>query len=129
MTFFIFLLAKGKLAVRRRGTSESDGSQISDQQIQFNSLKIDNILFFCFHVKISEEFQRITSKDLLGTFNASLDKLVPGLLKLYRSKKGAFGQKMEDLLDELDDQVSEVPFSLAVLEEIHTFLLGMTTLQ
>ncbi|XP_028300826.1 uncharacterized protein LOC114462299 [Gouania willdenowi] len=63
----------------------------------------------CIHTDcISEEFHRITSKDLLGTFNASLDKFVPGLLKLYRSKKGALGQKMEDLLEKLDEQTSNI---------------------
>ena len=69
-------------------------------------MKIGNI--FAFLVKISKEFHRITSKDLLGTFNASLDKFGPGLLKIYRSRKGSFGQEMEDLLDQLDDQVSEL---------------------
>ncbi|TWW71186.1 hypothetical protein D4764_17G0006690 [Takifugu flavidus] len=58
--------------------------------------------------EIAKEFHRITSKDLLGTFNASLGKLVPGLLKLYRSKKGALGEKMEDLLDKLDEQTSDI---------------------
>ncbi|XP_036949219.1 uncharacterized protein LOC119016947 [Acanthopagrus latus] len=58
--------------------------------------------------EISDEFHRITSKDLLGTFNASLDKFVPGLLKLYQSKKGALGEKMEDLLDKLDEQTSDI---------------------
>ncbi|XP_026001875.1 sterile alpha motif domain-containing protein 3-like [Maylandia zebra] len=58
--------------------------------------------------EISEEFHRITSKDLLGTFNASLNKFVPGLLKLYRSKKGALGEDMEDLLDKLDEQTSDI---------------------
>ncbi|TWW77702.1 hypothetical protein D4764_12G0010920 [Takifugu flavidus] len=67
--------------------------------------------------QISEEYHRITSKDLLGTFNASLDKFVPGLLKLYRSKKGALGEKMEDLLDKLDEQVREVLLCLTFLEE------------
>ncbi|XP_034021461.1 uncharacterized protein LOC117506035 [Thalassophryne amazonica] len=71
--------------------------------------------------EISEEFHRITSKDLLGTFNASLDKFVPGLLKLYRSKKGALGEKMEDLLDKLDEQMSEVLLCLAFLKETLTF--------
>ncbi|KAJ4932909.1 hypothetical protein JOQ06_029747 [Pogonophryne albipinna] len=60
---------------------------------------------------ISEEFHRITSKDLLGTFGAAFDKHVPCLLKLYRARKGAFGQKMEDLLEKLDEKVSEVPQS------------------
>ncbi|KAK0151130.1 hypothetical protein N1851_007703 [Merluccius polli] len=60
------------------------------------------------HIRISKEFHRVTSKDLLGTFNAFLDKFGPGLLKIYRSKKGAFGQEMEDLLDQLDDQTSDI---------------------
>ncbi|KAJ4936118.1 hypothetical protein JOQ06_017642, partial [Pogonophryne albipinna] len=53
---------------------------------------------------ISEEFHRITSKDLVGTFGAAFDKHVPCLLKLYRARKGAFGQKMEDLLEKLDEK-------------------------
>ena len=57
--------------------------------------------------QISEEFRRITSKDLLETFNASLDKYVPRLLRLYRTRKGALGQQMEDILDKLDEQVSD----------------------
>ncbi|KAI9531558.1 hypothetical protein NQZ68_039760 [Dissostichus eleginoides] len=55
-------------------------------------------------VTISEEFHRITSKDLLGMFGAAFDKHVPCLLKLYWARKGAFGQKMEDLLEKLDEQ-------------------------
>ncbi|KAI9537915.1 hypothetical protein NQZ68_020898 [Dissostichus eleginoides] len=54
--------------------------------------------------RISEEFHRITSKDLLGMFGAAFDKHVPCLLKLYWARKGAFGQKMEDLLEKLDEQ-------------------------
>ncbi|KAJ4936117.1 hypothetical protein JOQ06_017641, partial [Pogonophryne albipinna] len=56
------------------------------------------------HLRISEEFHRITSKDLVGTFGAAFDKHVPCLLKLYRARKGAFGQKMEDLLEKLDEK-------------------------
>ena len=54
------------------------------------------------------------AQDLLGTSKASLDKFGPGLLKLYWSKKGAFGQEMEDLLDKLD----ETGEWLAVLPDI-----------
>ncbi|XP_030221873.1 uncharacterized protein LOC115550731 [Gadus morhua] len=63
-------------------------------------------LFSC--EEISEEFRRITSKDLLETFNASLDKYVPRLLRLYRTRKGALGQQMEDILDKLDEQTSDI---------------------
>ena len=66
--------------------------------------------FVIYVFQISEEFHRI-SKDLLGTFGAAFDKHVPCLLKLYWASKGAFGQKMEDLLEKCDEQVSEVPQS------------------
>lgn len=63
----------------------------------------------CYYVgQISEEFHQITSKDLLADLNASLERYVPCLLTLHRTRKGAFGQKMEDLLEKLDEQVSEV---------------------
>ncbi|KAJ4936119.1 hypothetical protein JOQ06_017643, partial [Pogonophryne albipinna] len=39
-----------------------------------------------------------------GQFGAAFDKHVPCLLKLYRARKGAFGQKMEDLLEKLDEK-------------------------
>ncbi|KAJ4945227.1 hypothetical protein JOQ06_013762, partial [Pogonophryne albipinna] len=58
--------------------------------------------------RINEEFNRNTSKDLLGTFGAAFDKHVPCLLKLYQARKGAFGQKMEDLLEKLDEQTSDI---------------------
>ncbi|KAL7393813.1 hypothetical protein ABVT39_026793 [Epinephelus coioides] len=58
--------------------------------------------------EVSEEFHRITGKDLLGTFGASLDKYVPRLLRLYRARRGAFGQKMDDLLEKLDEQTSDI---------------------
>ena len=57
--------------------------------------------------QISEEFNRITSKDLLKTFNESLENYVPRLLRLYRARKGAFGQQIQDFLDKLDEQVSD----------------------
>ncbi len=43
----------------------------------------------------------------MGTFSASLDTYVPGLLRLYRARKGAFGQKMDDLLDKLNRLVAD----------------------
>lgn len=51
------------------------------------------------------EFHRVTTKDLLGTIRTALDEYCPRLLKLYRARKGAFGQEMESLLDGLDEQV------------------------
>ncbi|KAM9310641.1 uncharacterized protein KZ484_026485 [Pholidichthys leucotaenia] len=63
-------------------------------------------LFSC--EQISQEFCRITSKDLLESFRGSLDIYVPRLLRLYRARKGAFGQKMEDVLDALDEKTSDI---------------------
>ncbi|CAL8237795.1 unnamed protein product [Boreogadus saida] len=54
---------------------------------------------------ICHEFLRVTTKDLLGTFRAALERYSPQLLKLYRARKGAFGQELEDLLGKLDKQV------------------------
>ncbi|XP_035992475.1 uncharacterized protein LOC118563005 [Fundulus heteroclitus] len=55
------------------------------------------------HEEISEEFYRITSRDLRATWNASLDKYVPRLIKLYRARKAAFGPDMEMLLNKLEE--------------------------
>lgn len=73
---------------------------------------------------MSDEFQWITSEDVLRTFNSSLDKFAPGLCSTDRNKEPLV-KKMEDLLDELDDHVNEV-FSLAVLEVKSAFSFGMT---
>ncbi|XP_029904165.1 uncharacterized protein LOC115364162 [Myripristis murdjan] len=79
--------------------------------------------------EICEEFHRITSKDLLGTLRASLDTYVPRLLRLYRARKGAFGQKMEDLLDTLDEQTSNIVFhrQTAALRGLPIFVRDDTT--
>ncbi|TDG99317.1 hypothetical protein EPR50_G00209730 [Perca flavescens] len=55
-------------------------------------------------VEICEEFYRVTTKDMLGTFKAALDEYCPRLLKLYRARRGACVQHMENLLDRLDEQ-------------------------
>ncbi|KAI4812000.1 hypothetical protein KUCAC02_014857, partial [Chaenocephalus aceratus] len=57
---------------------------------------------------ICYEFLRITTKDLFGTFTAAMDEYCPRLIKLYRVRKGAFGQGMENLLDSLDEQTSDI---------------------
>ncbi|KAI4829899.1 hypothetical protein KUCAC02_001559 [Chaenocephalus aceratus] len=58
--------------------------------------------------QICYEFLRITTKDLFGTFTAAMDEYCPRLIKLYRVRKGAFGQGMENLLDSLDEQTSDI---------------------
>lgn len=52
------------------------------------------------------EFSCITNKELLVTFRAPVDKYTPKPPRLYRASKGAFGKEMENLLEKLDDAVS-----------------------
>ncbi|XP_052005363.1 uncharacterized protein LOC127659538 [Xyrauchen texanus] len=54
--------------------------------------------------QICQEFTRVTTKDLMGTFKAALEMFTPRLLKLYRARKGAFSREMETLLEMLDKQ-------------------------
>lgn len=85
------------------------------------------IFFHCL-IEICGEFIQIASKDLLGIFKAAVDKYVPGLLKLYWPKKGAFGEVMEDLLDKRDEQVCEVLHCQTFLEE-YEYTVGKESIQ
>ncbi|XP_048097574.1 uncharacterized protein LOC125293616 [Alosa alosa] len=58
--------------------------------------------------QICQEFTRVTTKDLMGTFKTALDMFTPRLLKLYRARKGAFSREMETLLEMLDKQTSDI---------------------
>ncbi|XP_073671408.1 uncharacterized protein [Paramisgurnus dabryanus] len=58
--------------------------------------------------EIGYEFKRITNVDLLDKFRLSLHQHTPQLLKLYRARQGAFGKEMEDLLNRLDQQTSNI---------------------
>ncbi|XP_046719573.1 uncharacterized protein LOC124395026 [Silurus meridionalis] len=58
--------------------------------------------------EIGNEFKRITNVDLLSTFRSSLHQHAPQLLKLYRARQGAFGKELEDLLNKLDLQTSNI---------------------
>ncbi|XP_062410571.1 uncharacterized protein LOC134101030 [Sardina pilchardus] len=60
------------------------------------------------HEEIYEEFYRITNRNLQATWNASLDKYASRLIKLYRARKSAFGPDLEELLNRLDDEVTDV---------------------
>ncbi|KAL2084915.1 hypothetical protein ACEWY4_020433 [Coilia grayii] len=73
---------------------------------------------------ICKEFTRVTTKDLLGTFRAALHMFTPRLLKLYRARKGAFSRDMEKLLEELDEQTSDIALHRrqAALEGLPIFL-------
>ncbi|XP_027021606.2 uncharacterized protein LOC113655323 isoform X2 [Tachysurus fulvidraco] len=74
--------------------------------------------------KVGYEFKRITNVDLLDTFKSSLHQHTPQLLKLYRARQGSFGKEMEDLLNRLDQQTSNIVNhrNHAVLEGFPLFL-------
>uniref|UniRef100_A0A9J7XJP3 Uncharacterized protein n=1 Tax=Cyprinus carpio carpio TaxID=630221 RepID=A0A9J7XJP3_CYPCA len=74
--------------------------------------------------ELCDEFKRITSVDLLKTFRASIHQHTPQLLKLYRARKGAFGTEMEDLLNKLDQQTTNIVThrKQTVLEGLPIFL-------
>ncbi|KAK0153158.1 hypothetical protein N1851_005175 [Merluccius polli] len=55
-----------------------------------------------------EQFYRVTTKELSGTFRSASDEYSTRLLKLYRAKTGAIGREMEKLLDKLDHQTSDI---------------------
>ncbi|XP_034021378.1 uncharacterized protein LOC117505951 [Thalassophryne amazonica] len=60
-----------------------------------------------FREQIDAEFYRITNKMLLATFRAAVDKYTPKLLRLYRSRKAAFGKAMDDVMAKLDDEETD----------------------
>ncbi|XP_051945341.1 uncharacterized protein LOC127617417 [Xyrauchen texanus] len=74
--------------------------------------------------QICEEFFRITNKDLLGVFMTAIDMYTLKLLKLYRARKGAFGQDMDALLDRLDERTTDIVNHrrTAALEGLPVFL-------
>ncbi|KAK6488859.1 hypothetical protein HHUSO_G7806 [Huso huso] len=55
--------------------------------------------------QICAEFYRITTVDLMRTFHGSLEKHSAQLIRLYRARRGAFGDDMQSLLDKLDEQI------------------------
>ncbi|GAA6231158.1 uncharacterized protein LOC116063517 [Lates japonicus] len=73
--------------------------------------------------QIYMEFFHVTTKDLLGTFRSALDKYSPQLLKLYCSRRRDCGQDMENLLDRLDEQTSDI-----ALHQRRTSLEGLSIL-
>ncbi|KAL2101223.1 hypothetical protein ACEWY4_002984 [Coilia grayii] len=66
------------------------------------------------------EFYRITGVPLKDTFFSSLDEYAPKIIKLYRSRSGAFGEDLKSLLDKLDQKTTNV-----VLHRKTTALQGL----
>ena len=79
--------------------------KMCDVVLRFSNLTI--FFFFFFPVflpfsQIEEEFQRITLKPLLSVFMRNLDLYTPKLLSLFRSKGGALGKKLGEMLEVLN---------------------------
>ncbi|KAI7793899.1 hypothetical protein IRJ41_005945 [Triplophysa rosa] len=58
--------------------------------------------------QICAEFYRITQTNLKSTFFSYLDEYAPRMIKLYRVRGGAHEDDMKTLLDQLDNQTSDV---------------------
>lgn len=74
--------------------------------------------------QIAEEFFRIPDKDLLDVFRAAMDRFTPKLLKVYRARKAAFGEDMEQLLERLDERMTAIVNHrrTIALKGLHLFL-------
>ncbi|XP_056617412.1 uncharacterized protein LOC130432164 [Triplophysa dalaica] len=58
--------------------------------------------------QICAEFNRITQINLKSAFFSCLDEYIPRMIKLYRVRGGAHENDMKTLLDQLDNQTSDV---------------------
>ncbi|XP_057182127.1 uncharacterized protein LOC130549013 [Triplophysa rosa] len=58
--------------------------------------------------QICAEFYRITQTNLKSTFFSYLDEYAPQMIKLYRVRGGAHEDDMKTLLDQFDNQTSDV---------------------
>ncbi|XP_037649834.1 uncharacterized protein LOC119502737 [Sebastes umbrosus] len=61
-----------------------------------------------YEAEIREEFLRITNKDLIDNFGAAINQHTPRLLKLYRARRTAFPPEMDQLLNRLDEETSDI---------------------
>ncbi|XP_060753791.1 uncharacterized protein LOC132864385 [Neoarius graeffei] len=58
--------------------------------------------------QVHTEFYRITGVNLKETFFSLLDEYTPKIIKLYRSRSGAFGEDLKSLLDKMDSKTNNV---------------------
>ncbi|RXM95772.1 hypothetical protein EOD39_16486 [Acipenser ruthenus] len=60
----------------------------------------------------------------MRTFHGSLEKHSAQLIRLYRARRGAFGDDMQSLLDKLDEQTSDnlAHRKMTVLKGLPSFL-------
>ncbi|KAI4874347.1 hypothetical protein NFI96_022208, partial [Prochilodus magdalenae] len=64
------------------------------------------IICICVSLMCSE-FERIAAVNLKRQFRCALDMYASKLLKLYRMRRQAFGENMQKLLNELDEQTTD----------------------
>ncbi|XP_049900262.1 uncharacterized protein LOC126390144 isoform X2 [Epinephelus moara] len=62
---------------------------------------------FC-EAEIREEFYRITNKNLMDNFRAALHQHTWRLLRLYQARRTAFSSEMDQLLNSLDQETSDI---------------------
>ncbi|XP_035981708.1 uncharacterized protein LOC118556996 [Fundulus heteroclitus] len=62
---------------------------------------------FC-EAEIREEFYRITNNNLMDNFRAALHQHTCRLLRLYRGRRTAFSSEMDQLLNSLDQETSDI---------------------
>ncbi|KAM3608311.1 uncharacterized protein V6R79_022875 [Siganus canaliculatus] len=58
--------------------------------------------------KIREEFYRITNKNLMDNFKEALHQHTWRLLRLYRARRTAFSSEMNQILNSLDQETSDI---------------------
>ncbi|XP_028439578.1 uncharacterized protein LOC114559221 [Perca flavescens] len=52
--------------------------------------------------QVCAEFNRVASKNLEGDFFEALDQLIPRSLQLFKDRKGAIGQKLTELMQDIN---------------------------
>ncbi|XP_027131016.1 uncharacterized protein LOC113744626 [Larimichthys crocea] len=58
--------------------------------------------------QIREEFHRITNKNLTDDFRSAINQHTPRLLRLYRARRTVFPPEMDQLLNRLGEETSDV---------------------
>ncbi|XP_060939247.1 sterile alpha motif domain-containing protein 3-like isoform X1 [Limanda limanda] len=86
-------------SLRRKGIVEEE-PPIADVLEKWPALFLEE--------QIYAEFFRITQVDLKKTFLTSLDAHASNLIKLYRTRSGTQGKDLKALLDNLDEQTTDV---------------------
>ncbi len=74
-----------------------------------SSLFIAVCLFFYFVLKVFAEFNRITTTNLASDFFDAVDRCT--LVTIFKSKKGNVGERLSEMVQQIDSGVSLLPAS------------------